>query len=115
MLILFLVRKCWRSLTRSFISSPRWGGRLLSTPHRAHVRLPDPAPRSLGRQAEQKTLPHSEQERLREMKENLAAHMSQCSAGAGAGAGAGGAWPGGSAVRWSYEEPHPIPLAPDWK
>ena len=39
MLILFLVRKCWRSFTRSFISSPRCGGRLLNTTHRAQVRV----------------------------------------------------------------------------
>ena len=34
--IFFRVRKCCRSLTLSFISSPRWGGFLLRTPHRAH-------------------------------------------------------------------------------
>ena len=35
--IFFRVRKCWRSFTLSFISSPRWGGFLLRTPHRSHV------------------------------------------------------------------------------
>ena len=62
MLILFLVRKCWRSFTLSFMRSPLSGGFWLRTPHREH------RPPLTGRQAQQKILEQSAQVRFRLMK-----------------------------------------------